>query len=285
MDKVHGIGPFPGYGIFYLDEDDQPLFLQDRTGPYMTYKGFTGEWMSDTGIAIQLDMDTIHVEVYSVSGGNTQALNNYLGRALKQFPKLMDSYNYYLVVGPVQDEQDDEGFTTLSAPVGIIRVEEDRHLRLYGRPTEIPQQDITPDLTADDVDEVLLDTPKLDQVKSDKLLTLARKKDTNEILGVVVDLLKAGTGHYEGEAAQTIRNLVKDRLSEICVSDRSDVGMYRREYIQKAIVRMVALGQYLLGDGFKYEYYMKRVQERLSSMVPANTPEPPKGKATLRVVE
>jgi len=164
-----------------------------------------------------------------------------------------------------------------TAQVGFFSVPREVHVRLYGRTVEIPQATFilheNEELTDTDVDNVLSDSvvdavvgPTFAKTELDK----ERKVLTNELLGFAVDLFKAGSGHYDGEAAQTLRNLVTERFKEIHVDipthvDKTALKNWQEIFLTKALVRITDLGRFVLPEG-KRGYFEKRAIEKVGKM-------------------
>jgi len=70
-----------------------------------------------------------------------------------------------------------------------------------------------------------------------------------------VDLLKAGTGEFQGEAAATIKNLVSDRINSIELHWDEDPDAYLAE----AKERLYKLGDFVLPDEERRSYFRQEV--------------------------
>jgi hypothetical protein len=279
---------FPVKGTFYLEDHEDPFFLLDRPGyvqtggsPYtvrtsnalvtMRTVGTSG---SDTDDHLNLNLAEVITRTLFPGNDNSQ-----WSRAWNEkMTRLIDMDVYLVFKGEVDHREVGEAHVE----VGVFGVEQGRHVRLYGRTTQIPQDtiqsldaDVEEALSSRDVDMVMSGL----SVVEDEAPAKIRKRVTNEILGVTVDLLKAGSGHYDGQAAQTIRNLVAERLREIVLTEEGGAE-YERELITKAKVRMTDLGMFVLGTGTKFDYYRRAIDTRLSSMMPSLARRP-----TMQVVQ
>ena len=203
--------------------------------------------------------------------------------------------HYHMVVAVPAHETAENGgpdggpIYRMDATLGFFAVPRDTHVRRYGDTVEIPQpprevrgrggQDLSELLlTAADVDIILDDGRKITDRDIDNALGKTpaketvekeRKKLTNELLGFAVDLLKAGTGNYDGEASATLRNLVMSRLDEIIVDIPRNVDgqstTWQETFLTKALVRLADLGRFVL-DGDKRPYFEKRCIEKVGQM-------------------
>lgn len=202
-----------------------------------------------------------------------------------------DSQRGHKTLGLVAGEYNDPErgrVQTLTATIGMFSVPSNVHVRLYGDCVEIPQPSVfevvenvhiveAEDgvITQKDLDFInststLHPTEKairevLQEGNSPQVLAATRKKLTNELVGFSVDLFKAGTGKYDGEAAQTLRNIVQARLNETIVDTDGSLKSYQEVFLTKALVRLVGLGQFIL-DIDKHEYFEKRTLEKIAQM-------------------
>lgn len=69
-----------------------------------------------------------------------------------------------------------------------------------------------------------------------------------------VDLLKAGTGEYNGEAAATIKNLVSDQIKTISVGWDDPTA-----FLEEARTRLHTLGGFVIHDEARLSYYQGQV--------------------------